>query len=90
MRKSIAVIAALATLGCFSVATWAKPVTSTTTSQNASAQCRQSVCTTKCDDKREKCSITCNDNEKGDNCGKTLFHLSPWGVLEVKNPRVSR
>ena len=79
MHQSIAL--ALATLGCSSLATWAQPATSTATSKDA--QCRQSVCTTKCDAKGEKCLITCDDRKTGNNCGKSSYRI-PWAVLEVR------
>ena len=79
MHQSIAL--ALATLGCSSLATWAQPATSTATSKDA--QCRQSVCTTKCDAKGEKCLVTCDDKKTGNNCGKSSYRF-PWGVLEVR------
>jgi hypothetical protein len=66
MLKSITLMLAIATLGCFSVAIWAKPIASTTTAKDA--QCNQNVCTTKCDAKNEKCSITCEDKAAGNNC----------------------
>jgi hypothetical protein len=85
MLKSITLMLAIATLGCFSVAIWAKPIASTTTAKDA--QCNQNVCTTKCDAKNEKCSITCEDKAAGNNCGKDFKHVTPFGVLEVTPKR---
>src|SRR5262245_14199831 len=83
MRKSIALTVSLATLGCSSLATRAEPAASIATSKDA--QCRQSVCTTKCDAKGEKCLITCDDKKTGNNCGKSSYRI-PWAVLEVRGP----
>jgi hypothetical protein len=81
MPNSITPIAALATLGCFSVA-WAEPVTSTAILKDV--QCRQSACTTKCDAKGEKCLINCDDKQTGnDKCKNSFYRVSPFGVLEV-------
>jgi hypothetical protein len=81
MLNSITLIAALATLGCFSVA-GAEPVTSTAVLKDV--QCRQSACTTKCDAKGEKCLINCNDKQTGNSdCKKSFYRVSPFGVLEV-------
>jgi hypothetical protein len=81
MLKSITLMVAIATLGYFSGAIWAKPVTSTTTSKDP--QCSQSVCTKKCDAKNEKCSISCDDKAASNTCGKNSKHVTPFGVLEV-------
>ena len=80
MPNSITPILALATLGCFSLAR-AETVTSTAILKDV--QCRQSACTTKCDAKGERCLVTCNDSEKGNNCKKSFYRVSPFGVLEV-------
>src|SRR5262249_20288569 len=80
MLKSITLMVAPITLACFSIATWAEPLASTATLK---AQCRQSMCTTKCDAKGEKCLITCDDKKTGNNCGKSSFR-TPGGVLEVR------
>jgi hypothetical protein len=89
MRRSIALlIVALAMLWCVSsLATWAQSVTLPATSKDT--QCRQSVCTTKCDANGKKCLITCDDRETGNNCGKSV-HVTPYGSLEVMNQRGSR
>jgi len=80
MLKFITLMVTPVTLGCFSIATWAEPVTSTATLK---AQCPQSVCTTKCDAKGEKCLITCDDKKTGNNCVKSSYR-TPGGVLEVR------
>jgi|GEM_PF-1641846 hypothetical protein len=87
MLKSITLMVALATLGCFSLATWAKPVTSAVPPKDA--QCSQSVCTTKCDAKNEKCLVTCDDKAASNNCTKKFNHVTPYGVLEVTPKRGS-
>jgi len=87
MRKSIALIVAIATLLCYSLATLTKPATSAATIKDA--QFCQSGCTTKCDAKVGRCLITCERMETGNNCGKNSYQ-SPWGVLEVIHQRGSR
>jgi hypothetical protein len=75
MLKSITLMVALATLGCLSLATWAKPVTP------KDAQCSQSVCTTKCDAKNEKCLVTCDDKAASITAQRsliTLLHMGCW------------
>lgn len=79
MVRFIALFMGLATLG-YSLATWAKPIAPTATSKDA--QCSQSVCTTKCDAKNEKCLIACDD-KAASNCKKNFNHVTPYGVLEV-------
>jgi hypothetical protein len=83
MLKSITLMVALAALGCLSLATWAKPVTP------KDAQCSQSVCTTKCDAKNEKCLVTCDDKAASNNRTKKFNHVTPYGVLEVTPKRGS-
>jgi hypothetical protein len=80
MTRFIALFVGLATLGYFSLATWAKPITSTAPLKDA--QCGQSVCTKNCDTKGQKCLITCDDKATN-NCKKNLIHVTPYGVLEV-------
>jgi hypothetical protein len=87
MLKSVTLMVALATLGCLSLATWAKPVISTATSKDT--QCSQNVCTTKCNAKNEKCLVTCEDKAAGNNCTKKFNHVTPYGVLEVIPKRAS-
>ena len=86
MSKSFASIVMLAVLGWVSVA-WAKPPTSTATPKDV--QCRQSACTTKCDVKGEKCLVTCEDKNAGNNCKNSFYSVSPFGVLEVVPQRGS-
>jgi hypothetical protein len=80
--KSITLILALAT----PAAEWAAPVTSPTTPLK-DTQCTQSVCTTKCDAKNEKCRISCDDKAPGNNCKKNFNHVSPYGVLDMTPKR---
>ena len=84
MPKSFTLIVALATLAVFSVVTWAKSITPTAMPKDA--QCRQSACTTKCDAKGEKCLVTCDDKQTSNNCSKSFYRVSPFGVLEVTPP----
>ena len=81
MFKFIKLLVGLATLGYFSLATWAKPITSTAPLKDG--QCSQSVCMKNCDTKGQKCLITCDDKATSDNCKKNLNHVTPFGVLEV-------
>jgi len=77
----------LATLVSLSLATSANAVTSTAPLKEA--QCSQSVCTKNCDAKGQKCLITCDDKAAGNNCRKSLNHVTPYGVLEVTPKRAS-
>src|SRR5262245_19366592 len=89
MLKSITLIVALATLGCVSLASWAKPVT-TSTAISKDTLCSQSACTTKCDAKGGKCLVTCDDNKvTGNNCSRNFKHVTPYGELEVTPKRGS-
>jgi hypothetical protein len=86
MISFIRLFVGLATLGCFSLTTWAKPVTSTAPLKGA--QCSQSVCTKNCDTKGLKCLITC-DGKANDNCKTNLNYVTPFGVLEVRPKKAS-
>ena len=86
MPNSITLIVALATLGCFSVGSRAELIKSTAILKDV--QCRQSVCTTKCDAKGERCLVTCDDKQT-DTCKKSFYRVSPFGVLQVTPQRGS-
>ena len=88
MPNPITPILALATMACFSIGTYAEPVTSKAILKDG--QCRQSACATKCDAKGEKCLVTCDDKQPGnDKCKKGFYHVSPFGVLEVTRQQKS-
>ena len=86
MPNSMTLIVALATLGCFSVGSRAESTKSTAILKDV--QCRQSVCTTKCDAKGERCLVTCDDKQT-DTCKKSFYRVSPFGVLQVTPQRGS-
>ena len=88
MPNPITLLVALATLAWFSIETCADPVTSKAILKDV--QCRQSACATKCDAKGEKCLVTCDDKQTGnDKCKKSFYRVSPFGVLEVTRQQKS-
>jgi len=86
MPKSIILLLALTSFVSVSRATWAAQST-TSAATLRDVQCRQNVCTTKCDAKGEKCLVTCDDKPGSNNCKKSFYRASPSGVLEVAPQR---
>ena len=85
MQKTIKLIVPFTVVGCISTVAWPQSVTSSAALKDV--QCRQSVCTTNCDGKGEKCLVTCDDKKPSGNCAKSFYRASPYGVLEVTPPR---
>jgi hypothetical protein len=87
MPKQNMLIVAFTILSGTSSIVWAQTTKPSATLKDI--QCRQSVCTTKCDVKGEKCLVSCDDKQANNNCKKSFYRASPFGVLEVAPQRKS-
>jgi hypothetical protein len=89
MRKSIPLIVALVTLGCFSVATWAKPATSTATykmpAPNAVKVCAQQNATTNVRNAQSPAMIT----KKATTAERPSSTSAPGGIGSKKPASVT-
>jgi len=87
MPKSIMWAIGLTIFAGGSAAAWAQSTKSAAVLRDV--QCRQNVCTTKCDAKGEKCLVSCDDKQVSNDCKKSFYRVSPFGVLEVAPQRKS-